>query len=312
MNRLFLLIVCFLLLPFLVSAEEEDTTWTRGGFVSLNFNQVGLTNWAGGGESSLSGTTVFNGFVKYRGQKSTWDNSLDLGYGILRSDKETIRKNEDKIDFNSKYGWRAKGKFYYSTLLNFKSQFAPGYNYPNDSVVISRFAAPAFLTIAIGIDYNPKPFFSLYLSPATGKYTFITDQKLADEGAFGVEKAAYDPMGNKITSGKRFRPEFGAYLKAKLEKSVTGNISALSSLILFNNYTDKKKLNRKNIDVSWETIINIKANKFLTTSISTHLIYDNDIIIPTYQKVNGVESKTGEGPKLQFKEVFGVGLSYKF
>lgn len=312
MKKISFFFICFLLFPPLVKAEEADSTWTMGGFASLSFNQVGLTNWAGGGESSLSGTTVLNGFIKYKGPKSTWDNSLDLGYGILRSDKETIRKNEDKIDLNSKYGWHAKGKFDYSTLLNFKSQFAPGYNYPNDSAIVSKFTAPAFLTIAIGMDYNPKNFFSLYLSPASGKYTFITDQKLADEGAFGVEGAKYDPLGNKIAPGKRFRPEFGAYLKAKFQKKITGNINALSSLILFNNYTDKKKLNRKNIDISWETIINIKANKFLTTSISSHLIYDNDIIIPTYEKINGIETKIGEGPKLQFKEVLGVGLSYKF
>jgi hypothetical protein len=197
-------------------------------------------------------------------------------------------------------------------LLNFKSQFADGYNFPDDSNVVSRFASPAFITIAVGLDYKPNDYFSLFISPATGKLTIVSDQDIADAGSFGVEGATYDTAGNKLTNGENIRYEFGAYLNAKFQKDVTKNVNILSKLALFNNYIDENISNRKNIDVSWETMINIKAGKYLTTSIFVHLVYDNDIDIPTYETINGVETVVGEGPKLQLKEVLGLGLSYKF
>jgi hypothetical protein len=89
------------------------------------------------------------------------------------------------------------------------------------------------------------------------------------------------------------------------------NISVVSNLQLFNNYTDPIKAQRANIDVNWENLILIKANKWLTTSIFTNLIYDNDVQVPVKRIVNGNEV-IGTGPRMQFKEVLGIGLSIKF
>ncbi len=297
-----------------VKAQNDSTKfWKKGGFFSVTFNQVALSNWAAGGQSAVSTSAVLNCFANYKREKAAWDNSLDLGYGLIQSNGDPWRKNDDKIDFNSKYGYLAYGKsLYYSALLNFKSQFADGFNYPNDSVVVSRFLAPGYLTGALGMDYKPNDFFTVFVSPATGKFTFVTYQPLADAGAFGVNAAVYDTSNAKIKGGANMRAEFGAYIRARFQKDVIKNVNVLSTINLFNNYTDKNKANRKNIDVSWETLVNIKANKWLTTSVFLHLIYDNDINLPTMKKVNGVETKVGEGPKLQLKEVLGIGLSYKF
>lgn len=286
---------------------KADTLWRVGGFFGVNFNQVGLTNWAAGGENSFSVAGIFSGTANYKKEKITWDNSLDLGYGLLKSGDNPFRKNEDKIDLNSKFGALAKGKFYYSALLNAKSQFANGFNFPNDSVIISRFAAPAFITIALGMDYKPNDYFSLFVSPATGKFTIVNDQRLADLGSFGV-KAADTTLG---TQGRKIRAEFGASLRAQYKQDITKYLNITSTLLLFNNYTDPKVENRGNIDINWETLITIKAGKLITTSIYTNLIYDHDINIPTFEKINGEKVQVGQGPKTQFKEVIGVGISYK-
>lgn len=256
--------------------------WKKGGFAVLTFNQVNLDNWAAGGENALSATGILNLFANYKKGNVIWDNSLDLGYGLMRSDKQ-VRKNEDKIELSSKFGYKATGNFYYSFLFNYRTQFAAGYNYPNDSMVISKFNAPGYLSFSLGIDYKPVDYFSLFLSPATGKFTIVADKTLSDLGAYGVEP------------GKKIRPEFGANLTMKFQKDLIKNVNLVSKLILFNSYTDKVKENRKNIDVNWETMLNIKAGKFLTTSIMANLIYDQDVLAKT-----------------QFKEVLGVGLSYKF
>jgi len=289
-----------------------DTLWKFGSFAGINLSQVGLTNWAAGGENSFSISGIFSGSANYKKGNLTWDNSLDLGYGLMKSGDSPFRKNEDKIDLNSKFGALAKGKFYYSALLNAKSQFANGYNYPNDSDVVSHFAAPAWVTIALGMDYKPADYFSLFVSPATGKFTFVNNASLADLGSYGVKAATYNETDSSlITHGRKVRAEFGASLRAQFKKDLTKFLNLSTTLLLFNNYTDPKPENRGNIDINWETLITIKAGKLITTSIYTNLIYDHDINIPTYKKINGEKTEVGKGPKTQFKEVIGVGISYK-
>jgi hypothetical protein len=294
----------------------KDTSWKTGGFMSLTFNQVSLFNWAAGGENALSSIAVANLFANYAKGKTNWDNNLDIGYGIVKQgDSPLWKKNEDKIDFSSRFGHQAKGKFYYSALINFRSQISPGYNYPNDSVVISRWMAPGYAIAALGMTYKPSDVFSVFVSPATGKFTFVLAPTLADMGAFGVDPAEYDETtGEKIKNGKSFRPEFGAYLQSRFQKDVVKNVNLLVKLDLFNNYTDKVVKNRQNIDVNWETMITMKLNKFMSASIFTHLIYDHDIDLPTYgfSGPNADKVVIGSGPKTQFKEVFGAGFSYKF
>lgn len=293
---------------------EEDTTvngWKKGGFFTINFNQVSLTNWAAGGESALSATALGSAFVKYRKDDLYWETVLDAGYGFITTSSQPLRKNEDKLELNSKFGKKAKGKFYYAGMMNFRTQFAPGFDFPNDSTEISRFLAPAYLSLALGMDYKPNDWFSAFISPATGRATFVYDQTLADAGQFGVTAAVRDAAGVIITPGENVRFEFGAYIRARLQGDVAKNISVISNLQLFNNYTDPIAEQRGNIDVNWETIINIKANKWLTTTLFTNLIYDHDIDIPVTRTINGVEVK-GVGPRTQFKEVLGIGLSFKF
>lgn len=306
------------LLTFVLSlssqAQNTDTVygWTKSGFIGLNINQVSLSNWAAGGESSVSATGLFSGLYKYNSKKEFWISNLDLAYGLIKSEDIKVRKNEDKIEFTSQYGKYAGGKFFYSALLNFRSQFANGYNYPDDSTVISKFLAPGYLKVALGIDWKPVDYFSLFISPATGRFTFVNDQILADAGAYGVDPATYDALGNKLTDGKKVKGEFGASLTALFAKEIMENVVLASKLNLFDNYTDDEKANRKNVDVNWEAALLMKINKFLTASISTNLIYDHNIPVPVYETINGVKTQVGTGPRTQFKEVLGIGFGFKF
>src|SRR4030095_840129 len=302
-----------ILLSTTYSQNKTDSLgWYKNGFAGLNFNQLSLTNWAEGGESSLSGTSLFNYTLKYRSKKSYWDNSVNLAFGITKLEDEDVRKNEDLIDLNTKYGRHAFGKFYYSGLMNFNTQFAPGYNYPNDSVVISRFMAPGYLSLAVGLDWKPVDYFSVFFSPATGKITFVLDQILADQGAFGVDSAVRNANGDIIEKGQTVKFEFGASLFALFRKEVLKNVEFASKLTLFDNYTAKDPSNRKNVDVDWFNALLMKVNDWVTASITAHLIYDHDIPVPIFEKVNGVKTQVGKGPRTQFKEALAVGISYKF
>jgi hypothetical protein len=234
---------------------------------------------------------------------------LDMGYGLLKQGKNgDFIKTDDKVDLTSKYGRKASSKWYYAGLVNFKTQMTAGYNYPDVSTKISDLLAPAYILAAIGMDYKPSDKLTAFVAPITSKNTIVNDEALANAGAFGVEAATYNENGDIVTAGKRSRSEVGGYVRMVYQQTYfkDKSVSILSKLDLFSNY----KTNPQNIDISWETIIGLKVNKFITTTITTHLIYDDDIDIAFDNNNDGVID--GSGPRTQFKEVIGVGLNVKF
>src|SRR5690554_6169668 len=88
--------------------RPEDTIkgWKTGGVMSLAFAQTSLTNWASGGQNSLSINGLFSVFAQYKDGKNVWDNSLDMGYGLLGTGDGELeyKKTDDTFDFLSKYG----------------------------------------------------------------------------------------------------------------------------------------------------------------------------------------------------------------
>lgn len=294
--------------------QKKDTIegWKMSGVFGVNFAQTSLTNWAAGGQNSIA----LNGFFSYNADyykgKSVWTNSLDMGYGLLRQGKETgFMKTDDKIDLLSKYGRQAFKDFYYAGMFNFKTQMAPGYNYPNDSVKISDWLAPAYAVAAIGLDYKPNKYFSAFLAPFTGKLTYVGNQQLADLGAFGVDKAEFDNNGVLVKKGIRTKYEFGGYIRLiysrnNFEHALLKNVSFTTKLDLFSNYLH----NTQNVDINWETLISLKVNKYITVTINNNMIYDDDITIYVDKDNDGVID--AQGPRLQIKNILGVGFAYKF
>lgn len=280
--------------------------WKKGAALNINAQQVSLTNWVGGGQNSISlgGNAVLT--ANYKKNKTTWDNSLILQYGIVKQGtNKKWWKNDDIHQFTSKFGQTAFKNWNYTTLLDFKTQFSPGFNYPNDSVMISDILAPGYGILALGLDWKPKPWVTLLIAPVTGKFTVVNNQMLADAGAFGVEKAELDSAGKVIRHGKKLRTELGGFLKLQLKKEIMKNVNFETNLELFSNYLQKPQ----NIDVMWTTITTFKINKLLTAVLNTHLIYDDDVDVPVDR--NGDDVKEGAGPRVQFKQVFGLGFAYK-
>jgi len=99
--------------------------------------------------------SIFNFNANYKKDKKAWDNSFSIGYGILKQEKEgKYRKTDDKIEVSSKYGYEAFNKVYYSAFVSFKTQMAKGFKYPNDSIKISDFLAPAYIVGSLGGDFK--------------------------------------------------------------------------------------------------------------------------------------------------------------
>ena len=308
MKKKLLTIVTICCSQFLAAQSNPDkiNEWEVGGTSRINFSQLHLTNWAAGGQNSINANSLISLFANRKRELSLWENFLDFAYGInLQGNDNNWIKTDDKIDFTSKYGYKANKKWSYSALFNFKTQFSDGYNYPNDSIKISGLFAPAYILESVGMDFQSGNGFSCFISPSTIKVTVVGNQTLADNGAFGVQEAIVNENGEILVQGEKTRTEFGGFIRAFYNKEVVKNINMNSKLELFANYLENPLF----IDVNWEMLIAFKVNKYISATLSTQLIYDNDILINKEPNNDGII--LGE-PAVQFKEVFGLGLAYTF
>lgn len=263
--------------------------WTTGMQTQLGFSQVSLSNWAAGGSGSLAMNSYINAHANYAKGDMYWDNRVQLSYGFIQSFDDGYRKSDDKIVIDSRWGYKAVNKFYFSANFNFRSQFSPGFEYKAEtSKKVSQFLAPAYVSLGLGIDYKPGSgkVFSLNFAPFTGNLVIVTDSLLRTK------------YGNKADETARW--ELGAQLKATLNKDLFKDFKVSSTLTMFSDYLD----NPQNVQINWDMQLTYRLNKFLTTGIRTNLIYDDNILIA---------DKDGHAaPRVQFKEVFSVNFTHTF
>lgn len=309
------------LIAFSAFAQNEADTvkhWKVTGVGSLTINQASFANWSAGGENSISGTALLKLFANYTKGNFSWNNTLNLKYGMLKNESESLKKNDDLIDLNTQLNHKFAKNWSSSGLINLTTQFANGYNYPDDSNIVSKFFAPAYLTIAPGISYKPTDYFSILITPVTMKGTFVLDQGLADLGAFGVDAAKYDSIGGewvKTEDGKNSKIKLGAFVEFYFKKKLKEDLAYESKLNLFYNYLQDNNIPEgiAPIDFNWQNYFLYKISKVFSASLFFHLAYMPGDVFITRTNVAGIEEITVKpNDKLQIKENFGIGLAYTF
>lgn len=282
---------------------DSAKVWKTSGTFGVNFTNTSLYNWQGGGQDAFTVTGLFNGFANYRKGKNQWSNLLEMGYGITRLGGNgapvKIRKSEDRFVFTSKYTRAVTKRVGFAGLVDFRTQFDLGFKYDvagksadglRDSLrdeKISNLLSPGFLVASAGIEVKEGDMFYALISPVTSKVTIVNDRSLSEAGAFGVGK------------GDWIRSEFGAYINSAFKYKIMENIAYQTNLNLFMNYKTPGL-----IDIFWDNTLNMTVNKMIQATFSTNLIYDDDIKIPRRDGTPG-------GPRIQFKHVLAVGLTFK-
>ena len=250
MKTLFIALLC--MGAGTLSAQTADSTqtspWTKEGFAGLKLTQVSLTNWAAGGDNSVAFDLQGTYQINYKKGKHLWNNRIELAYGLNKTGDDGTRKANDKIYLNTNYGYSIAKNWYASAFATFQTQF----------------------------------------SPAAWRGTFVLNDRLSDEGAYGV-----DP-------GKHLLSSFGANLKGEAKYEFLKNMTVYSRLDLYSDYLHKPL----NIDVNWEVQINMIINKWFSTTLTTNLMYDDDVKI--------VQKDGTKGARVQFKEILGVGVQFNF
>jgi hypothetical protein len=282
-----------------IAKDPKDTlqkTWKTGGLFNANFGQTSLSNWAAGGDKlQLNVNGFLNLYAFYKQGRNAWDNSLDVALGYVKTTSLGERKSDDRLDLLSKYGYQLSptSKWYGSALINFRTQMAPGFNYPTatSSNKISEFLSPAYALLSLGLDYKPNKNFSLFLSPITSRWVIVnaTGLSLPNQkgGVYGV------PLGQTVNN------ELGAYLSANFMSEFLKNVTYKGKLDLFSNY----KNNPQNIDVFMTNLLSANIFKGISFSLGLDIVYDDDV------RVLGDDLKSR---RTQIRQNIGIGYMKKF
>ncbi|MEP2279203.1 DUF3078 domain-containing protein [Maribacter sp.] len=289
---------------------KAPSFWESKNSFGFDVSEVAFVNWNAGGDNAISGLSYLTFARKYKFGNFSWENDLELKYGLNAQEGQKLRKTEDVIRLSSNLAFKKDtvSNWAYSVQLNFNTQFSNGYTYPDRETPISRFMAPGYLLFGAGTSFITKDEkFNLYLSPLTQKSTFVLDQDLANSGAFGVEEAILDADGNIITPGKNHLLELGILITNNTNYTIAENVGLTSRLSLYTDYIKSFG----NVDVDWELSLKMKVNKFISASLGTQVIYDDDILFDVIKNDDGTTIDAGT-PRIQFKQLLGVGVLYGF
>ncbi|MDN3204606.1 DUF3078 domain-containing protein [Algoriphagus sediminis] len=293
MKRLFTTAFLSLVVLFAVQAQDEvtaeetkqDTTyWLKETSGGINLNQASFSgNWTGGGVNSIALGTYFFARRNYKKDKWSWDNTLDLLYGVVRNQGEDVRKSNDRIFLDSKVGLAINSKWNYFVSLNFLSQFAPGYDFSdNDRTLISKFMNPAYLTTAIGVEYKPNDEFSLRISPFSPRWTFVTDTELY----LNV------PENYGVEIGETVRTEAAAFsLLLDWNKKLSENVTFVTRYQMYANY---QNFAFNAIDHRLDLALTAKVSDLINVSLTSLMIYDLD-----------------QDNAIQFSQGLALGIAFK-
>lgn len=309
--------------------KKSNKNWKTGGTFSVNFGQGGSRNWAAGAEKYSFSLAAYASFYANRHVgKWNWNNTLDLGYAFVNTASQGVRKNDDKIDLFSKAGRDINPKLSIGLVGNFRSQFTNGYTYNYLGKYqrrISGLFAPAYATIAPGLDWHPNTNFSIFLSPISARTVIVTQQTksyyfpggvipAADGGGFELPVAAL----YGVDPARQVRMELGSFASLNFNKEIMKNVTYKSRLDLYANYLPsyrfaavgpdqlaitEVKPKPQNVDVFWTNTINMKVNKWLQVTYNFDLIYDDDV------RQFGANKTSAAA---QLRSLLGVGLAAKF
>jgi Protein of unknown function (DUF3078) len=284
---------------------------------SFILNQSALSNWVKGGEGSISTALDITAYSSYNNPalKLSSDNFIRFNFGYLKSGQEPVTKNLDLLEANLKLNHVAFGKVYFSAILLFKTQVARGFNYfktstgDNASSLVSKFMNPGILTLGLGFDYKPNSSTSINFSPLSYKGTFVTDPAYYNKE---YDSTRIDQTQYGVPKDKKALNEPGVSFMISNEFKPTKSLTFVNRLQLFTNYIH----NPQNVDVDWEMIATAHLNWFTDVRFNTHLIFDDDTKTPQLDSkgqsillADGSEKKTA---RIQFKELLGISLSFRF
>ena len=263
----------------------DSAGWEKTGFFIFNVNQAALSDWSSGGERFLIGINgIINYALHHQKGKYSKDTYIDIELGAVEASSfKKFRKTTDRFDITMELDHSTSRRdLYYGLLFNLNTQLLGGHNYAIEGHnKISSFLSPGKFLLAPGFDIKkktPASYFSLFISPVTGRWVTKVDNEFYDQYKFGVDSA------HKVNT------EFGAYITTHYNVKISKTARYIGRLDLFSNYLRKPG----NIDMLMNNLFTVNISNVFAANILVDIIYDDD-----------TKRRT------QIQEIFGLGLKLK-
>ncbi|MCQ2181713.1 MAG: DUF3078 domain-containing protein [Bacteroidales bacterium] len=278
---------------------EKPRYWALSSAFDLGFNQTSLTNWAAGGFNTITLAAGIDASANYARNLLSWNNRLQLNYAFqYTADKKGIlQKSNDRIYLESLVAYKtgANSKWNYTASLDFRSQFTDTYDYVADAegkwgngALKSGFMSPAYINLALGMEWKPADWFNINIAPLTGSVVTATNPILRPNYGMPLVPGTEDQYKSVLF-------QFGAQLKANANFSINDKFFFETQVVAFTDYFNKPF---KYIRVNWDNKITWQAAKFFKIGLSTWLIYDPIVVIDDVMS------------KVQFKEFLSLSFTY--
>ena len=263
---------------------------TFGNFQGKYTQSYYSDNWYKGGESNHSILGQINLEADYAKNQTTWDNKLELKLGYYNTSqvngKNTFRTNEDLIRFTSKFGLKAFSHWYYSAQFQGYTQFAPVWDTKVPTKLKSRFMAPAYGNLSIGLDYKPK-----------FKKKGITLSVLVSPLSYNCKYSAVDSIATNfgIEAGKQVKHSFGSRFDGNLKWTFLEDFTWTNKTQFYTTY--------ESTEINLENTIDYRLSKYLSLQFFCHWRFDDSV----KRKKDKDGNLMGYG---QFKEFLTLNFNY--
>ena len=260
--------------------ETLDTTffiteplrfWRLESTSSASVNQIARGFWQRDGTgNNLIALDFRNASVaNFERGSSTWRTEFNWRYGTQRQAQVgEFFKTHDILSLQSRYGFRASEKWYYSSQFQFETQLTRTFasvaaREESRSNYLSNFLSPARLSFSLGMEYrNADRSVRLLLSPITYRATFVRSPHISVRERFGVD----------TTNG--WLQTFGQMVQLENRHNIRSNITLTSNLMLFldNLHMDQPASHFLLLD--WRVGVDIQLTRYFSLGFELWTIYD--------------------------------------
>jgi hypothetical protein len=258
------------------TAKVPKYGWKHSVVGGLTVGQVSFTDWAQGGENSLSYGVLVGGKSEQDQELTNWSNTYKFAFGQTRLSSLGTRKSDDEISLETLFRYKLEPKLGLYASATLLTQFANGYTYATNgtSTAISSFFDPAYLTQSIGVIYTPIPEINTRIGPALREIVTSTYFQYAD-----------DPKTAEI---EKVRVQGGVESVTGVRWELMENVLFTSRLAIFMPFKTMDRMVVRN-----DNGLAVKLGKAVTMMLSGQIWIDPDV-----------------SPRTQFKESIALGFSY--
>lgn len=234
---------------------------TFGNFQGKYTQSYYSDNWYKGGESNRAILSQINLEANYAKKELTWDNKLEMKLGYYTTEingEKKLKTNEDLLRLTSKFGLKAFDKWNYTAQFQGYTQFMPVYDTKVTTKLKSKFFAPVYGNLSIGMDYKPKfkkkdLTLSVLFSPLSYDCRYVSVDSIATN--FGIK------------AGHKFMKSIGSRVDANLKWKFLTDFTLTSKAYYYTSY--------ERVEANFENTLDYRLSKYFSLQLFLHWRYDD-------------------------------------